>query len=358
MKTLWYFPLAVLVNMSIVVGSVQAQDAQDCAKCDTKTGPYNDFSINQAVCAGANAIVCERRFQKQYDSNCVAGTAVLRDCTEVVQQMLYQTLLFPLNTCGTATRDVNGNIISTTCGAPGPNAGAQIQDDFHTCTGNSWLISMLLPLNQRYALEISSPLGLTLTNELGIVSLAETLIEIPAGLFELPNDELVLDGDVIKFGMTVGHTDNAIFTIPDQTFKATQENDALKVESSTVRDGLLVLELAIRQPNLGAFKSYVLNLSGLQVQANSATPAHIKAPEGDELEPSDDPFSLRLAATVSGVSQVLATGTGIVAKFVTEPAPPAEPTRNLLVLLVVASSLGVLLVASWLFFFMRRKKQA
>lgn len=358
MKRVWYLSFLVLVMAGSSLAPAPAQDAPDCAKCETKTRPHVVLANNPAACPGANRVQCQREYQKQYTAKCVAGFPVLRDCKAVVKKQAYPTVLFPAITCGTVRRDAKGNIVSVACDAPaGAAAGAPRNADFHTCTGTRWLIvAAPLPLDQRFALSFLQPEGPTVFTAVGTASLGRTLVEIPAGILELPNDELVVDGDLVRFRMTVDQLDNLMFTIPEQSFSPSSDDDSLLVDSAIVKNGALALDLAIRQPNFGAFDSYLLDLTGLQIQVISEAPSESAVPREGQLQPGeDDPLSLTLAATVHGIEGELTSGTGIIAKFsaAARPEPPEDGSK----LRLWAFILGGALVLSWLFFLLRRGKQ-
>jgi len=286
-----------------------------CSKCVVSTGPYDTVTVNQAVCPGANAVVCQTQYQKDYDSACNDGMD-LRDCKTAAGQFNYPTKSFAPNTCGTANRDAKGNVVSYTCGPlpAGAAAGPANPASQATCTGTSCNPSVTLAAFRQFKVLFETPSGVVEISATGTASLLPTVLRVPAKLFLTPN-AFPSNNGYVTFILTVAPIGSTGFTIPNQAFRPKQVSGPVEVTAARIQQGKLIVSGRIRQSSISSAASYDLSLTGLRVATKGAL---IALPEAvSSATPARaDPTALWFGATIAGRSEALTTGAGIVARLV------------------------------------------
>jgi len=356
----WHVVVAIGL-FSFVARDARAQDAPDCAKCDVSVGPWAKYSVNQAVCPGANAIVCELQYDKEYKSACVAGFPILRECETVVNKKNYPTKAQPAGTCGTANKDAQGNVVSVVCpilGAGAP-AGPPLNRDAHGCTGSAWLVEGSVPPEQEYVIAFAADEGTTTLEADTTGTLGDIRVGVPGALFRTAAARFRVEGDDVLFTLLLRPLDSGRFTFPDQTFQPAA-GSGVRIDSSRLEADTLQVAVRIAKPNIGAFDSYDLDLRGLKLLP--VAPVGGTAPVGSDLPP-DDPNLIEMQAEVVGTDGVVISGLGVIGRLAVSgpalpPAPPPPTTTPSRLWLYVASALAALLLLSWLFFLLRRRRTA
>ena len=300
----------------------------DCSKCVVSTGPFDVVTVNQAVCPGANAVVCQLQYQKDYDSACNDGMDLL-DCKTATGQFNYPTRSFAPNTCGTADRDAKGNIVRATCGPlPAGAAAGPVQPDSQaTCTGTSCNPSVVLAAFREFKVSFETPSGAVEIPATGGASLRPTVLRIPAKLFETPN-AFPSNKSYVTFILTVAPIGSTGFMIPNQAFRPKQAGGSVELTAARIQQGKVVMSGRIRQSSINSVSFYDLSLTGLRVATKGAL---ITLPEAGSSATvaRTDPTALWFGATVTGRSGALTTGAGIVARLVPRTPGKQESTKLL-----------------------------
>ncbi len=275
----WILTASMALLVLSCAWSAGAQET-DCSKCETKTGPYNYYVVNQAICPGANAVVCVSQFQKQYEAKCQPNGIELRDCKPAVMDHTYPAKAFPANRCGTLNLDQNGDVISAACGNPG-NGNTTVDDKLHYCTGKPWDPTIAVDIAMAYTLDVTTPYGPTTLNG-GANQLDSTIVSISSELLSAAREQGLLedDGRVISLRLEIEPNAASGVSFPDQRVPALVLSGNPVVGLAAVENGSVVLELEIPSANLGAFAEYSLDLQGLLVEYESAART-FSAPEDD-----------------------------------------------------------------------------
>ena len=336
MRTKRIFPFVFVTSLLLSSGELIAQN--DCATCDITTEKMGGTHVDQTVCAGPNAIVCDYRYDKDTDSKCTAGTPDLRACKRAVKTKTYTATNYVAGTCGTRI----GRVV-TGCGDPtgGPR---NLKRDSYWCDGSSWSSAIALPLTQAFSLDVRTPDGPTELVGNRVTALGQTVVAIPASLLQEAIDNLELRNDEILLDLLIEVEAPSRFFLPDQEFAPQFLGDGIRLTGSQVSDGQVLLSLAVARVNLGAFREYAINLAGLNVEAGSL-PEIREMPmseTGSALEGNEE--KLNLLAEVTSVGTLLASGAGRAGQFI---APSQEPSGVIPWMIIVLASL---LVLSWLVF--------
>jgi hypothetical protein len=245
---------------------VTAQET-DCSKCKVTDTVMDGFHVDQAVCPGADAVVCDYQFTQQTKAECEANGIVLRNCKPASRDKKYTATKFAASTCGTITsRDANGKVTGVHCGTPTGGA-MEVKFSEAYCKGDPWDPTIALPIADVFNVGIDLQNGpTTLTSSL--TRLGSTVIRIPSALIARALEEGLLtsaDGWT-RFSFTLATEGPTRFSLPDQSFlPAVVEGNAV-VNSAHVRAGSLTVTLSVRTISVGAFADYAVDVAGLQVR--------------------------------------------------------------------------------------------
>lgn len=275
----------------------------DCSKCKITDTVMDGFHVDQAVCPGANAIVCDYQFTQQTKAECLPNGIELRDCKPASREKKYAGTKFAANTCGTITsRDANGRITGVHCGTPTGGA-MEVKDSEAYCQGKAWDPTIVLSIADVFNVGIELQNGpTTLTSSL--TRLGSTVIRIPSALIARALEEGLLtstDGWT-RFSFTLSTEEPTRFSLPDQPFlPAVVEGNAV-VSAAHVRAGSLTVALSVRTISVGAFAEYAVDVAGLQVRTGpEGGPAKAEEAESD----ADVISTTSRAGTLVALVQVL-----------------------------------------------------
>jgi hypothetical protein len=301
--------------------------------------------------------VCDHYWDRNVGAKCVAGghdtkpEQLLQDCTPAQVVVKYPTKLYPKNHCGTF--DPQRNLLDCATppgwvGGPGP---VEPQQSW-ICKGNTWDPGLTLALADRFSLDLVLTTGPMTFDRGETRRLGESRVEIPAALLKAAGPELRVEKDDIVFALTVTSSAPDRIALPDQGFEPVSIDENVRVISASVAGGAATWKLAVLRPALGAFRTYAINLQGLQLRALAAPPyAAGPAPTVGAGPSPVDPNAVALLAELSSGERPLSSGA------LTVGAVSAKP-RDVKVILTIGIVIAVLLLISMAMFWRRRRAAA
>lgn len=245
---------------------VTAQET-DCSKCEITNTDLNGHHNDQAVCPGADAVVCDYQYTKQTKAECKPNGTDYRNCKPEMRDKKYTATKYAANTCGKITsRDAKGNPTGSDCGAAATGGAMEIKRSEAYCKGDPWDPTIFLSIADTFNVGIELQSGPT-TLSSGQTPLGSTVVRIPSALIARALEEGLLtstDGWT-RFAFTLAAEEPSRFSIPDQPFlPAVVEGNAV-VSSAHVLDGTLTVTLSVRTITVGAFADYAVDVAGLVV---------------------------------------------------------------------------------------------
>jgi len=263
-----------------VAGQVLAQEqkmAGDCAKCDITVSPMIHVHIDNTVCPGAKAVVCEYQYDQKFASKCFGKEGDIEDCKPVVNQVVLPTTKFPANTCGV------DNGPTYTCNAPAnAGAGPNINRASHECAGKKWdNPSVFVSSSGQYALNIVAAEGAAGVAQGNRVDLGDVRIEIPSAMLLAHARQMEGKNGQVVFQLEVAPLEPAptVFSFSDQSFRPIPVDDHVQIELAQVHQGKLLFRLAVPERSLTAFHDFTVSLKGAMLTRSERRVAAEK-PEG------------------------------------------------------------------------------
>lgn len=304
--------LVTVITFSMLAAVPLIAQTTDCSKCKVTDQPLNGFHADQAVCPGANAIVCDYFYTKKAKAECEANGVQLRNCKPASKDSTYTATKFAANTCGTAIKDAQGNITNADCGTA-TGATMDITRTEAYCKGDNWDPTVALPIDQVFNIAIDLRNGLTSLTAGTTTPLQSTVISVPSALISraLAEGRLKSVNGSTQLMITLAPEGPTRFFLPDQAASPAVVEGNATVTGARARTGTLVVALSLPTANLGAFENYAIDLAGLQVRTGAAISAR-EVPAGVDgdvpIFPGNNPGIFTALVHVVGSDGVLAGG--------------------------------------------------
>lgn len=283
------FAAALIVLAGLALPAL-AQQPATCADCLQVTPKSNALRVNQNLCPGLTAVVCEGEYTPLL-SVCRAAAAPapgqLQNCRILQKVVNYQVRKHPGVVCGriVAMRR-NGSIFKTTCPKPPANGPlGLLRGVAQICVGRRWggpAPQGPQPLTELFALGFETPYGLTSLPE-GISTLDSTLVTLETSLLQaaLERGELETDGEYAYLQLTIESTQPAVGFLHHSlaTLDLEVARGELIVDDARQAFGLILVDLRVPLASLGAFADYALDLGGLTVSTFKANAVYTSLAE-------------------------------------------------------------------------------
>jgi hypothetical protein len=306
--------LVTVITFSILAVAPLTAQTTDCSKCKVTEQAMDGYHIDQTACPGANAVVCDYNYTKKVKAECQANGMELLGCKPASKDSTYTATKYAANTCGTATKDAQGNIISTSCGTAS-GATMQITRTEAYCKGLSWDPTIILAMDRVFNVSIDLRDGRTQLTAGTTTPLQSTVIGVPSALISraLAEARLKSVNGSTQFTITLAPEGPTRFSLPVQVASPAIVEGNATVIAAQVRSGTLAVTLSLPTANLGAFEQYAVDLAGLKVQTGPAISAAEAAADGASFPGGAD--TLTALVDVVGSDGVLAGGAKAIASL-------------------------------------------